>query len=207
MLRPPELIETCRLRLRPPTLTDAESLFAGYAQEPEVSKYVVWRPHNDIATTYTFLQRCVQCWAERTAFPWAIIRNEDGALLGMCELRIRRWQADLGYGLARPFWGHGYATEAVQSLVDWALAQKEVRRVWAVCDVENHASARVLEKVGMTKEGILHRYLVHPNISSEPRDCFCFAIVRSICNSDCPGQTRRSQWQSPASPEPHRPES
>ena len=111
------------------------------------------------------------------AFPWVITRSEDDVLLGMCELRIKRRQVDLGYGLARPFWGYGYATETVQALVDWALAQKEIRRVWAVCDVENHASARVLEKVGMTSEGILHRYLVHPNLSSEPRDCYCFAIL------------------------------
>ena len=59
MLRPPKLIETCRLRLRPPVLTDAESIFAGYAQDPAVVKYLVWRPHDDIATTRAFLRRCI----------------------------------------------------------------------------------------------------------------------------------------------------
>ena len=46
------------------------------------------------------------------------------------------------------------------------------------CDVENKASARVLEKVGMQREGTLRRYIVHPNISPEPRDCFVYSKVR-----------------------------
>jgi RimJ/RimL family protein N-acetyltransferase len=50
--------------------------------------------------------------------------------------------------------------------------------VWAVTDVDNHASARVLEKIGMQREGLLRRWLVHPSLSPEPRDCWCFARVR-----------------------------
>ena len=86
--------------------------------------------------------------------------------------------ADLGYGLARQHWGHGYATEAVQAVVRWALSQEQFYRVWATCDVENLASARVLEKAGMQREGILRRFIIHPNISSEPRDCYCYAVVK-----------------------------
>ena len=48
-------------------------------------------------------------------------------------------------------------TEVVRAVTDWALAQPEVHRVWAVCDVENLASARVMEKAGMAREGKLRR--------------------------------------------------
>ena len=51
-------------------------------------------------------------------------------------------------------------------------------RVYAYCDVENLASARVMEKAGMSFEGVLRRWGVHPNRSSEPRDCRCYAAVR-----------------------------
>jgi ribosomal-protein-alanine N-acetyltransferase len=47
-----------------------------------------------------------------------------------------------------------------------------------VCDVENIGSARVMEKSGLVREGLLRRYLVHPSISKEPRDCFSYARVR-----------------------------
>jgi RimJ/RimL family protein N-acetyltransferase len=85
---------------------------------------------------------------------------------------------NLGYVLGRKFWGQGYMTEAVRAVVDYALAEPEVFRVWAVCDVENAASARVLEKAGMRREGILRRWSMHPNISDEPRDSLCYARVK-----------------------------
>jgi len=68
--------------------------------------------------------------------------------------------------------------EAAQAVVEWALAQPSIYRVWAVCDVDNLASARVLEKIGMQREGLLHRHIIHPNISAAPRDCWCFAKVK-----------------------------
>ena len=69
-------------------------------------------------------------------------------------------------------------SEAVRLLVTWAMQQSPIFRVRAVCDTANLASARVLEKAGLEREGILRRWIVHPNISSEPRDCFVYARVR-----------------------------
>ena len=80
--------------------------------------------------------------------------------------------------LARAYWGRGYMTEALKELIDWALKQKDIYRIWAVCDVDNLASARVMEKAGMQLEGTLRRWSVHPNISPEPRDSHCYAIVK-----------------------------
>ena len=69
-------------------------------------------------------------------------------------------------------------TEAARSVVDLSLSDPQVRRVWAVCDVDNAASARVMEKVGMTFEGVLRRWVIHPNVSPDPRDALCYALVR-----------------------------
>ena len=63
-------------------------------------------------------------------------------------------------------------------MVRWSLAQPELFRVWATCDVENAASAGVLERAGMQREGILRRWTVHPSLGDEPRDCFCYAVVK-----------------------------
>jgi RimJ/RimL family protein N-acetyltransferase len=96
----------------------------------------------------------------------------------MLELRLSGHRAELGYVLARDWWGRGFMTEAARAAVEWALGQPGIVRVWAVTDVDNHGSARVLEKIGMQREGLLRRWIVHPNLSPEPRDCWCFGRVR-----------------------------
>ena len=69
-------------------------------------------------------------------------------------------------------------TEALTEIAGWAMRQDGIRRLGAVCDIDNLASARVMEKAGLAREGILRRWLVHPNISPEPRDCFSYAKCR-----------------------------
>ena len=64
---------------------------------------------------------------------------------------------------------------------DGNRAQYNLMAIWrlgAVCDIDNRASARVMEKAGMQREGILRRWMLHPNISAEPRDCFSYATTR-----------------------------
>ncbi len=61
--------------------------------------------------------------------------------------------------------------EALRALVDWALAQPGIWRAVATCDVENRASARVMEKAGMRSRVLLRRHTIHPNLQPEPRDC------------------------------------
>ena len=83
-----------------------------------------------------------------------------------------------GYCLARDAWGQGFATEAASQFVTTALEQPELWRVQAFCDLDNPASARVLEKAGLTLEGTLRRHMVLPNLSDTPRDMLCYARVR-----------------------------
>ncbi|MBI4488005.1 MAG: GNAT family N-acetyltransferase [Deltaproteobacteria bacterium] len=177
-MKPPEVFETERLRLRRPVIEDAESIFSGYAQDGEVTKYLTWRPHESIDSTHEFLRLCITAWDEGKSVQWVIVRKEDNLLLGMVGIRLDRYKVELGYLLAKPYWGNGYMTEAVQAIVEWALNQEGIYRVWAVCDVENLASARVLEKIGMRREGVLRRWSMHPNRSGEPRDCYCYAKTK-----------------------------
>jgi RimJ/RimL family protein N-acetyltransferase len=177
-MRPPEILYTERLRLRPPGLSDAAAIFHAYAQDAEVTRYVQWRPHSGIQETEQYLTECVAGWGNGSRFPWVIALKEGGELIGMVEVRVNGFKADVGYVVARPFWGRGFATEALRPVVEWALSQESMYRVWALCDAENAASARVLEKVGMTREGLLRRYMLHPNVSDEPRDSYCYARVK-----------------------------
>jgi RimJ/RimL family protein N-acetyltransferase len=174
----PDVIETPRLVLRPPTLADAPAIYQAYARDPEVTRYMEWRPHESVADTEAFLRAHLPRRPAGEESSWVLTLKEDGRLVGMIALHPNSYRVGFGYVLGRAYWGRGLMTEAARTLVELTLAQPEVFRVWAVCDVENLASARVLEKAGLTREGILRRWALHPNISDEPRDSFCYAKVK-----------------------------
>jgi len=179
MNQPPKKFDAVRLHLRKPLISDAVPIFEQYAQDADVTKYLTWQPHKNLTDTKEFLRRCVNVWKEGIAFPWAIIRKSDQQFLGMIEIvGIDHAGVNVGYVLAKKYWGKGYIPEALKVIIEWSIQQEDIYRVWAICDTENIASARVMEKAGMQKEGILRRWLKLSNISKIPRDCFCYSIVK-----------------------------
>jgi [ribosomal protein S5]-alanine N-acetyltransferase len=174
----PDRLQTARLILRPIALGDAPAIFAGYAQDPEVVRYLSWRPHQRIAETEAYLARCLAASPAR-ARTYALVVRAENRLVGAFEWRRPEpYRVDCGYVLARPFWGRGLMTEVLAEAARSAIAEPDIWRIGAVCDVANLASARVMEKAGLICEGILRRWLVHPNASPEPRDCFSYALTR-----------------------------
>jgi RimJ/RimL family protein N-acetyltransferase len=172
-------ILTERLLLRPPTLADAEQVFARYGQDAGVSRYMSWIPHRSIEDTVTFLRGIVTDNAEGRSYGFLIFSRSSGELLGSVGGAIEKHRMQFGYCLARDAWGHGYATEAARAFVAAALEIPGLWRVQAFCDVENTASARVLEKIGLEREGTLRRYMVLPNMGDRPRDVHCYAKIRA----------------------------
>jgi ribosomal-protein-alanine N-acetyltransferase len=174
----PESFETARLILRPIARGDALAIFAGYAQDPEIVRYLTWLPHQRLAETESYIARCLAT-PPRLSRTYALTERMDPRLLGAFELRRPEpYRLDCGYVLARAHWGRGLMTEALSEVARWAMRQEDIWRIGAVCDVENLASARVMEKAGLEREGILRRWLVHPNLGPEPRDCFSYAKCR-----------------------------
>jgi ribosomal-protein-alanine N-acetyltransferase len=165
--------------LRKPRLADAPLMFRAYAQDPAVTRYLTWRPHGDIAETCAVIDRFLAGWKRQGAFCWLLFTSEAGEMIGSIGARKEDGGFNLGFLLARSQWGRGYMPEAIIAVVDWAFTQALVSRIWAACNMENHSSARVLEKTGFSREGVLPRFSVHPNISSGPCDCYAYAVSRS----------------------------
>jgi [ribosomal protein S5]-alanine N-acetyltransferase len=179
-MKMPEQIKTERLVLRKPRIEDAYAIFAGWTQDQEVTRYLTWRPHERIEQTQEFVQGCIRAWDwdGETRFPYMITLKENGQVIGMIDPRIEVPKVGIGYGAARAHWGKGYMPEAARAIIDWAFRQPSIYRVYATTDVENIASRRVLEKVGMQCEGILRKYIMHPNSSDVPRDSYMYAITK-----------------------------
>ena len=151
----PEIIRCERLILRKPRMDDAAFIFNRYAQDSEVTRYLIWRPHIHIGETETFLERCMQVWDRETNFPYTLTLHKSDEPIGMLETHNQGFKLEIGYVLVRSLWGKGYMIEALRAVVDWAFTQPGIFRVQAVCDVENIGSARVMEKAGMEREGLL----------------------------------------------------
>jgi ribosomal-protein-alanine N-acetyltransferase len=175
LITAPDEIRTARLLLRKPRTTEAPLMLTAYAQDPAVTRYLTWRPHANVAETGAVIDRFLAAWERQEGFCWFLFTNDTGEMIGSIAARSEKNGFNLGFLLARAYWGHGYMPEAIAAVVDWAFTQPSVSRVSAAC----HASARALEKAGFVRGGILHQFCLHPNISSALRDCFEYAITRS----------------------------
>jgi len=171
-------IELERVLLRPPTPDDAEMVYRNWGTDAEVAKYMTWRPHASIADTRGFLASTCDKWDQGTEFTWLICLKSNGEPIGAISLQKWEFKALIGYVLSRRYWGRGLMLEAARRVLDIAFADARIFRVGAYCDVQNARSARLLEKVGMTLEGTLRSWLVHPAMSDQPRDCLSYATVR-----------------------------
>ena len=171
------LLQLPRLLLRRPQLTDAPALFA-CGSHPEVARYADWPRATAIEPGIERIRRADERWAAGNYY-WVItLPAENHATIGAISSSVEDHSAEFGFFIHPHHWRQGYATEASQAVVDWALSQPGIGRVWATCDVENLASVRVLEKAGLTREDTLRRAIVRPNLSTEPRDAFLYARVR-----------------------------
>jgi RimJ/RimL family protein N-acetyltransferase len=172
----PERLETERLILRRPRLEDAADVYARYAADAEVSRYMAWPLQRTPATTRLFLEFSESEWAKWPAGPY-LVYTRDGRLIGGSGFAFETpYRASTGYVFARDAWGQGFATETVRALVGLA-PQLGLTRLYALCHVDHRPSARVLEKTGFQCEGVLRRYLEFPNLGNGPADVFCYAVV------------------------------
>ena len=156
-------ILTPRLVLREFTADDWRAVLA-YQRDPRYLRFYPWADRTE-AEVRAFVQMFLdqQDDRPRRKFQLAIALGDDGRadggrLIGNCGLRRsaqNEWEGDIGYELAPEHWGHGYATEAAQAMVDFGFRELGLRRVSSWCIADNTASANVLERLGLKLEGRL----------------------------------------------------
>ena len=172
----PDVLHTSRLILRPVAPADAGLIFDAYARDVQVTRFLTWQPHRDLGETEAYVAHCMAAQASRT---FVLVGRDDLVLRGALDLRRpERHHIGFGYVLARPWWGKGLMAEALAEVVRWALGQPGVWRIGSTCDVDNHASARVMEKAGLQREGVLRRWMVLPGFGDAPRDACVYARIR-----------------------------
>jgi ribosomal-protein-alanine N-acetyltransferase len=157
ILRALPRLTTPRLVLRPLEMSDAQAVFA-YARDEQVARYLSWRAHRTLADSRQFLAETLARYAVGRPASWGIELAADARLIGTAgfvNVSAREGRAEIGYVLARDYWGQGLASEAVREIIRFALIELGLSRVEARCHVDNVASQRLLERCGLHFERLI----------------------------------------------------
>lgn len=153
--------ETDRLVLRRLTLNDIDDYFM-FASDPKVSQQSLWNCHETLDDSVQYIQRVLDNYEKKTVYIWAFILKETGKLIGrggIFHLNESMQSAELGYAIASSCWGKGLAAEAMQPIVEFCFQELDCNRLEGKCNAGNIGSARVMEKLGMSYEGLLRKQL------------------------------------------------
>lgn len=148
-------IVTERLTLRKMRASDAADMFE-YASLEEVTKYLLWSPHESLDYTKSFLKFLVKKYKKGEYLDYGIELREEKKLIGTCgfvSVDTDNKKAEIGYVLNPAYQGNGYAVEAVKAVIDYAFCVLSLNRVEARVMQGNAPSINLLEKIGMTFEG------------------------------------------------------
>lgn len=150
------VVETRRLTLRAPGFQDLSAL-AGLANDPAIARMTLRMPHpySEGDAEGFIMQAATQAPDQGAAF---MIDHEDHGPVGVIGLfKDADLAPEVGYWIGRPYWGRGYATEALQGALSWASRAWRRRALVAGHFADNPASGRVLEKAGFLYTGEVRR--------------------------------------------------
>ena len=172
-------METARLILRAFKEDDFEAVHS-YASSAENTAYMLFGPNKE-EDTRAFISRAIAGTAKDpvTKYSFAVELKETGNLIGACDLNLQGDSPEVGWILHKNHWGKGYGTEMGRALLALGFDEHNLHRIVALCDAENIASSRIMEKIGMRREGQFREYRRTRAGSNKPyRDELIYAILK-----------------------------
>lgn len=167
-----------RVRLRWLTSRDVQSLFTIFGDN-EVTRYWGHSMLPDLEAATALLADIQTKFAGQILFQWGIALRDTDDVVGTCTLAsldVENRRAELGFALAKTFWGQGYISEALPALLQFGFGEMQLHRVWADTDPRNEPSIRTLERLGFRREGVLREhYLLH----GEPQHAVVYGLLRA----------------------------
>ena len=149
-------LRTNRLQLREFEESDWPAVLT-YQSDPRYLRYYPWTERTE-AEVRAFVRMFLEQQAAVPRWKWqlVVVLPEEDRLIGNCGLWLDAPEArsgHIGYDLDPNYWGQGYASEAAREVLRFGFGELGLHRAWAWCIADNAASARVLEKLGMQREG------------------------------------------------------
>ena len=171
-------LETDRLILRRMTMRDASDVFV-YSKDEEVARHVLWSAQKNVAEAKDYIRYMLRRYKNDEPSSWGIIEKKTNRLvgtIGYMAFSDENNSVEVGYSLARWLWNGGYMTEALSRVIEHTFEVMDINRIEAQHELENPSSGRVMEKCGMTREGVLRQRLYN---KGQYVDVALYAIVQS----------------------------
>jgi len=165
------ILETERLSLRPLMLADSPAIFA-IMSDAEAMRFWDCAAFKDPETVAEIVAAQIAEVDAGRALYWAVCL--DGAAIGSCDLSEidhRHSRAEIGFLFARPYWGNGFAQEAVRAIAAYAFGTLGLARLWARIHARNEAARRLLSRLGFSYEGTLRGHVIREGVA---RDCLIY---------------------------------
>ena len=149
-------LETERLILRRYVLDDAPAMYANWASDPEVTRYLTWPVHTSVDVTRAVISDWEKQYERPDVYHWGLVLKETGELIGdiaLVRVDDAIEEGELGWCMGRAWWGRGLMPEAGRAVLDYLFDAVGFNRVMAKHDVNNPKSGRAMQKIGMLYEG------------------------------------------------------
>lgn len=184
-------IETERLRLRRLLPGDAGQMYANWASDPAVTRWLRWAPHKSAAETQALLAAWAELYQNPDYYQWCITEKRSGVVFGTISIDNAlpsepgargEWAGldtscgvwEPGYCIGRAWWGKGYATEALCAAVKYWF--EDAGGAWLACchAIQNPASGAVMQKAGF----VYHHSAVYHKFDGTPVECKSYLLTR-----------------------------
>ena len=149
-------LKTPRLTLRRLTIDDAPAMYANWASDEKVPKYLSWEVHESVEATRELLTKWVAEYEKPEHYQWVI--EYEGTIVGTIGLHAisdRHERCEMGYCIGSRWWNKGIVTEAAGVVIRFLFTETNMNKIIAMHDTENIGSGRVMVKNNMRQEGLL----------------------------------------------------
>lgn len=152
------VLHTTRLTLRPFRHSDAADMYANWASDPEVTKYLTWPAHTDIQVSESVLNDWIPHYVESDYYHWAITYQEHAiGSMAVVQHDDTVGKAHIGYCIGQKWWHQGIVSEALKCVMEFLFVEVGYQRLEARHDPRNPHSGAVMRKCGMKYEGTLRQ--------------------------------------------------
>ncbi|MCH5188949.1 MAG: GNAT family N-acetyltransferase [Oscillospiraceae bacterium] len=172
-------LESNRLILRRFLLEDAEGMYNNWATDSECCKFLSWDVHKNIDETKSVIQSWINGY-DSGSYNWIVELKDTNEVIGSISavsVSKKHFTAELGYCYGSKFWGNGYATEALRTVIEYLLKECNFYLIEARHISGNPASGRVMEKAGMHKDAVLRNRRIN-KYTGERNDSVIYSIKK-----------------------------